>query len=210
MAWLVLRIEPICAKVFRMHERAMTLRILICALLFSASANLAGNLYRWVDSDGTVHYSDQQPPPSAKDVQQKRLGTNVIENNPSYTMEQAVKNFPVTLYATDCGAGCNKARQLLSKRGVPFTERNPNQQPESAEALKKIAGELMVPVLVVGNSQTLKGFEENAWNNALDAAGYPKTPISTPEAGKATKQPQANVPPPPSGPVPPAPPGAGY
>jgi hypothetical protein len=29
----------------------------------------------------------------------------VIENNPSYEMEQAAKHFPVTLYATDCGIG---------------------------------------------------------------------------------------------------------
>jgi glutaredoxin len=180
-----------------MHEYTMTSRIMICVLLFSAGAALAGNFYRWVDSDGSVHYSDQPPPPSATDVQQIRPGANVIENNPSYVLEQAVKNSPVTLYANDCGEVCSKARQLLNKRGVPFTDRNPNQDPDSAEALKKISGELMVPVLVVGNSQTIKGFEENAWNNALDAAGYPRTPSSTPAASKSTKPPQANVPPPP-------------
>lgn len=204
MVWRVLRIESDCAKVFI----TMKLRILICALLFSAGAGLAGNLYRWVDSEGTVHYSDQPPPPSVKDVQQKRLGANVIEGSPTYELQQAVKNFPVTLYATDCGAGCNKARQLLNKRGIPYNERNPNQQPESAEALKKIAGELLVPTLVVGDSQTLKGFEENAWNSALDAAGYPKTP--TPEAAKAMTKPVANEPAPPSRPVMPAEPESRY
>jgi len=190
MAWQVLHIEADCAKVLFMHEPVMKLRILICALLFSAGASLAGNLYRWVDSDGTVHYSDQQPPPSAKDIQEIKLGASVIEGSPSYELQQAVKNFPVTLYATDCGAGCNKARQLLSKRGVPYSEKNPNQQPESAEALKNIAGELVVPVLVVGNSQTLKGFEENAWNNALNVAGYPSTPVPGAPAGGRTPRPQ--------------------
>ena len=200
----MLRIESDCAKVFI----AMKLRILICALLFSAGAGLAGNLYRWVDSEGTVHYSDQPPPPSVKDVQEKKLGANVIEGSPTYELQQAVKNFPVTLYATDCGAGCNKARQLLSKRGVPYNEKNPNQQPDSAEALKKIAGDLLVPTLVVGDSQTLKGFEENAWNSALDAAGYPKTP--TPEAAKALTKPVTKEPAPPSRPVTPPAPAANY
>ena len=185
-------------QVLLVHEYAMKLRILFYVLLFSAGASLAGNLYRWVDSEGTVHYSDQPPPPSIKDVQQKKLGANVIEGSPTYELQLAVKNFPVTLYATDCGAGCNKARQLLNKRGVPYNEKNPNQQPDSAEALKKIAGELLVPVLVVGDSQTLKGFEENAWSSALDAAGYPKTPIP---AAKATTKPVANEPAPPSRPV---------
>lgn len=190
MAWQVLHIEADCAKVLFMHEPVMKLRILICALLFSAGASLAGNLFRWVDSDGTVHYSDQPPPPSVKDVEQKKLTISVIEGSPTYELQQAVKNFPVTLYVTDCGAGCNKARQLLSKRGVPYSEKNPNQQPESAEALKNIAGELVVPVLVVGNSQTLKGFEENAWNNALNVAGYPSAPVPGAPAGGRTPRPQ--------------------
>ena len=136
MAWRVLCIEADCAKVSFMCEHAMKLRILICALLFSTSASLAGNLFRWVDSDGTVHYSDQPPPTSVKDVQEKKLGASVVESSPSYALQQAAKNFPVTLYATDCGPGCNKARELLNKRGVPFNERNPTQQPESADALK--------------------------------------------------------------------------
>jgi glutaredoxin len=190
MAWQVLHIEADCAKVLFMHEPVIKLRILICALLFSAGASLAGNLFRWVDSDGTVHYSDQPPPPSVKDVEQKKLTISVIEGSPTYELQQAVKNFPVTLYVTDCGAGCNKARQLLSKRGVPYSEKNPNQQPESAEALKNIAGELVVPVLVVGNSQTLKGFEENAWNNALNVAGYPSAPVPGAPAGGRTPRPQ--------------------
>ena len=208
MAWQVLHIEADCAKVFFMHEHAMKLRILICAFLFSAGASLAGNLYHWVDSNGIEHYSDQPPPSSVKDVQQKKLSVSVIEGSPSYALQQAAKNFPVTLYATDCGPGCSKARELLIKRGVPFTEKNPTQQPESADALKQIAGELLVPVLVVGNTQPLKGFDESVWNSALDVVGYPKTSITTPGAVKA--KPVAKEPAPPSGPVPPAEPESRY
>jgi len=184
----------------------MKLRIWICALLFLSGTCLAGPLFRWVDSNGTVHYSDQAPPPSAQDIQEKRLGANVIEGNPSYELERAIKYFPVTLYTTDCGSDCNKARQLLNKRGVPYKEKNPSKQRESADALKKIAGDLVVPVLVVGDSQNLKGFNENAWNNALDAAGYPKASIPAPEVPKAETRPVPNTPAPPSMSVtPPAP-----
>ena len=208
MAWRVLCIEADCAKVSFMYKHAMKLPILICVLLFSTSASLAGNLFRWVDSDGTVHYSDQPPPTSVKDVQEKKLGTSVIESSPSYALQQAAKNFPVTLYATDCGPGCNKARELLNKRGVPFNEKNPTLQSESADALKQIAGELLVPVLVVGNTQPLKGFDESVWNSALDVVGYPKTSITTPGAVKA--KPVAKEPAPPSGPAPPAEPELRY
>jgi len=184
MAWQVLHIEADCVKVFLMHEHTLKLRILICALLFSAGASLAGNLYHWVDSDGTEHYSDQPPPPSVKDVEQKKLSVSVIEGSPTYQLQQAVKNFPVTLFANDCGAGCTRARELLNKRGVPFTEKNP-MQPENADELKNIVGDLVVPVMVLGKTQPLRGFDESSWNNALSVAGYPSAPV--PGAGTTTK-----------------------
>lgn len=188
MAWQVLHIEADCAKVFFMHEHAMKLRILICAFLFSAGASLAGNLYHWVDSNGIEHYSDQPPPPSVKDVEQKKLNVSVIEGTPTYQLQQAVKNFPITLFANDCGAGCTRARELLNKRGVPFTEKNP-VQPENADELKNIVGELVVPVLVLGKTQPLRGFDESSWNNALNVAGYPSAPIPGVPAGSRTPKP---------------------
>ncbi|HYA19595.1 MAG TPA: DUF4124 domain-containing protein [Burkholderiales bacterium] len=188
----------------------MKLQILICALLFSAGSGLAGPLYRWVDSDGTVHYSDQSPPSSAQNIQEKRLGANVIEANQSYEMARAAKYFPVTLYATDCGTDCNKARQLLKKRAVPYKEKNPSKQRENADALKKISGDLLVPVLVVGDSQILKGYDEVAWNNALDTAGYPKPTAPAAEAPRTETTPAANLPPAPVMTAPPPAPKSNY
>ena len=172
-----------------MRKHYIILRILLCAILLSAGTCLAGNLFRWVESDGTVHYSDQPPPPSAKDVQEIRLRTSVIEGTPIYELQQAVKNFPITLYASDCGAGCSRARELLIKRGVPFTEKNPTQ-PENADELKKIVGDLVVPVLVLGKTQPLRGFDESTWNNALNVAGYPSAPVAGAPAGASTPKPQ--------------------
>ncbi len=164
--------------------------ILFVLLLVQAGAGAAGTLYRWVDSDGHVHYSDQPPPPSVKNSEEKKTGGSVIEGGQPYVLQQAVKNFPLTFYATpECGEGCTKAREFLNKRGVPFTEKNP-RQPAEAEALKKIAGEVVVPVLAVGNTQPLKGFDESAWNNALDATGYPRTPLP---GASATSAPNAKT-----------------
>ena len=66
------------------------------------------------------------------------------------------------------------ARSLLSNRGIPFAERNAEANPTDAEALRKLVGELRVPVLVIGEN-TLKGYEESTWQSALDTAGYPRT-----------------------------------
>ena len=144
----------------------------------------AGNMYRWVDADGKVHYTDEPPPPNAKGVQQKKMGAAAAsEENLPYAVKLAAQKYPVTLYVTDCGEACDKAREHLSRRGVPHSTVDP-QKPEGGEALKKLTGKLEVPVLVVGSSVT-KGYEASGWDAALDAAGYPK---SNPQPKAAPKK----------------------
>jgi len=155
------------------------------ALLLLLPIKVAGaaQMYRWVDSDGNVFYSDQLPPVSARDIEQKRISTDIADDDGmNYVLRQAVRNFPVTLYNSNCGEICTKASALLTKRGVPFSEKNPVQQPADSAALKALVGSLEVPVLKVGDT-VLKGFKEDEWNDALDAAGYPKTSQLRPPHG---------------------------
>jgi len=61
----------------------MNLRwLLALALAGFAVAAHAQTMYRYVDPTGRVVYSDQPPPPAAKDVKAKRLQDNVIETDP--------------------------------------------------------------------------------------------------------------------------------
>jgi glutaredoxin len=153
----------------------LALVILLSAIACAASAQ---ELFRYVDKDGRVTYTDGAPPADAKDVQRKRLGANVIETNePPYALQVAQQRNPVTLYSGDCGAACDSARALLNKRGVPFRDIDPSQ-PGEAQKMREITGDLAVPVLLVGSANILKGFEEGAWQSAIDLAGYPKTPAT--------------------------------
>ena len=141
----------------------------------------AQQLYRWVDKDGRVHYT-QQPPPrgAAKSVQQRNMGgSSVVETStPTYSLQQAMKNYPVTLYtAPACKEGCAEARQLLAKRGVPFREVNVTDE-QSSQALKKATGDNKVPALTVGSAVQI-GYQPQAIQTALDSAGYPKSAAFT-------------------------------
>lgn len=153
------------------------LLLLLAACLTLGSLNAsAQNLYRWIDNDGRVIYSDSEPPKDAKDVRQKKLGDYVVAN-PNDLLPFAVKiasqRNPITLFANSCGTACDQALALLNKRGIPFSSRNPETDPNAAEALKSLAGQLSVPTLGLGTNSVV-GFNENTWNNALDAAGYPR------------------------------------
>lgn len=154
----------------------MRFALFLCCC-FAASMAHAAELYRWVDADGKVHYTDQQPPASAKKVEEKNLHSSTINTSElPYATRQAIKKAPVTLYANDCGEPCKQARDHLTQRGIPYTTKNPQTSLPDAEALKKLIGEAVVPVLVVG-SATSKGYEKSAWDAALDAAGYPKSAL---------------------------------
>lgn len=165
-------------------------------LLLSVSAQ--AEMYRWVDKAGKVHYTDQPPPPSeAKKVEEKKFGGNLVQGgNLPYATQQAVKNFPVTLYTGDCGAGCTSAKTYLSKRGIPYSERLPGKNVADAEAFKKLTKENVIPFLQIGGSTQLKGFDEAAWAAALDQAGYPKTnPFPAGQQPKPSEPGKAETPP---------------
>jgi glutaredoxin len=142
-----------------------------------ASAPLAAaQLYQWKDAQGRTVYSDQPPPPSIRNAQQKSFKGNLIEVGESYAVKTAREKNPVTLYASACGAPCDQARQLLTERGIPFSSKDPQASPEAQAELQKLTGQLRVPVLVVG-SDKIDGFETGQWQAMLDKAGYPKTPM---------------------------------
>ena len=161
-----------------MPARHRLAALLAAALLVPATAGAQANVYRWVDKDGKVHYSDTPPPEPAKSLTQKRLGGGYSESSQlPYATQIAMQKSPVVLFTgADCGDPCRQGRELLSKRGIPFSERDAQGNADDAEALKKLVGAIEVPVLTVGGAK-VKGFEEGAWHSALDGAGYPRTAL---------------------------------
>ena len=178
--------------------------IFVIQLPLATGAFGAAQLYRWVDEKGNVEYRDTPPPQSAKKVEERRVVTSTIETSaPSYAVQQAMKNFPVTLWAYDCGDPCVNARAHLARRGVPYTEKDPKPD---LKAFEKLTGGNGVPVLFVGSTK-LSGYLEGEWDNALDAAGYPRSaPLGARPAAKAApaqkpapQEQQAAAPSPPAG-----------
>lgn len=156
-------------------KRTVILLAVLMSALMSAIPAQAAQLYRWVDDKGRVEWRDTPPPANAKKVEKRTVGGSVIETSTMpYSVQQAVRNFPVTLYTSNCGEGCDKARAHLVKRGIPFTHKNPQ---DDVAAYKKLTnGGMEVPLLFVGNDR-LRGYEAGAWDTTLDIAGYPRQPV---------------------------------
>lgn len=172
--------------------------VAFCCALAACTALAQSQVYRWVDKDGKVHFSDTAPPSDARDTTQKSMGGGYVAEEFPYAVQQAMKKNPVVLYtAPSCGDPCASGRQLLSARGIPFREANLQGDAAAQEALKKLVGGFEVPTLTVG-ATTLKGYEADGWASALTAAGYPATrlPGQSPTRGAPLAPPVSQAAPP--------------
>jgi len=145
--------------------------------LWGAVAN--AQVYRIVGPDGRVTFSDR-PPPDAKATPAPSLAIPSTAGGAAGSvalpleLRTVASRFPVTLYTgIQCGA-CAQARDFLTNRGVPFTERTVSTN-EDAQALGRLVGGApRVPFATIG-AQHVLGFSDSEWSAYLDAAGYPKT-----------------------------------
>lgn len=151
------------------------MRLSRLAPLFLAAAALTAQAqqYRWIDEKGRVQYTDTLPPASARNVEKKNLGGNAVAAQPGYALTRAMHEAPVKLYTHPiCKEACELARETLKRRGVPFSEVVATEQ-ATVQELKDVSGGDTVPVLVVG-AQVERTASVEAYNRALDVAGYPR------------------------------------
>ncbi len=179
--------------------------VFFSTLLAAVACNaLAEDLYRWVDEQGKVQYGDVPSPEVLLPEHMKFMDSPLPDADLPYETRRAKEAFPVTLYVADyCKDPCQRARELLNSRGIPFTQKNLVTL-EDIDAFHKLTNVDSVPVLAVGNN-LFKKFQADEWNNGLDFAGYPKAayygfrPIGPPPPAPVPPAQPTPVPPPESG-----------
>jgi glutaredoxin len=169
--------------------------VLLCIAMLCIPFSAQAQLYKYVDKDGRTVYSDKPPPADAKKIERATINKNVIDTGKSdYETQQAAKRLPLTLYTTEsCADACNRARNYLNGRGTPFTETVLKSEEQAKPVKDRLGGPLEVPLLDVGGTSLQKGFEENAWDGLLEAAGYPKRSAVTPAPKSAPSNTQAAI-----------------
>ena len=176
---------------------ALALTLLVCALPAMA-------LYKVVQPDGSVTYTDRPPTdtgPTRITPMTSSGGSASPDSGLPLELRQASARYPVILYSADDCTPCDNGRRLLQQRGVPYTEKRIVTE-EDAAALDRLMGGRSVPALSIGQ-QPLRGFSDSDWGAYLDAAGYPRTsklpkgwpvPAVTPLTERAAVKPAAEAP----------------
>ncbi len=145
-----------------MKPAAILLLFALPALSLPATA---GSVYRWTDAQGKTHFSDQPPPPGAKNAKEQRVKAG---SKPA----TATPKVSVTLYATAaCGKPCDDAKAYLARRGVSYTSKDPATDVTANEALRANGATPRVPTLMLDGDK-LEGFSESAWDYALKKSGF--------------------------------------
>ncbi len=144
-----------------MHFGAMKYIIILMTLLIVPGHSFA-EIYKWVDEEGQVHFSDQKPDNQA--VSEVQIETEINSyQSVSYgaikvDTSKFVHNKKVVMFSASWCGYCKKARNYFRAKGIPFTEYD-IEKSRSAAARHKKMDATGVPVILYGDKR-MNGFSE--------------------------------------------------
>ena len=152
-------------------KKVLVLFVLLSAFLCQTAM---ADLYKWTDEKGEVQITDYPPPENknVKDVQvYKAPSENLINSQndadqKSSSKDKAGKEKDVVLYTKNDCMDCDKAREYLKSKNVPFTEYNMDIDKNAAIERKKIDDSEDVPLAIINKNQVF-GFTEAIYNKVL-------------------------------------------
>jgi glutaredoxin len=142
------------------------IRQVVLILVLLALPALAGEISKWKDASGRVHYGDTPP----ADVAAERLTVdpNVYESQagergfePASAAIATPKPKKVVMYSTVRCGYCRKARAYFKANGIAFTDYDVETSDKGRQDYRRM-GARGVPVILVGDKR-MNGFSESAF-----------------------------------------------
>ena len=113
-------------------------------------------IYKWVDENGKVHFSDQKPDRGAAEQLEVRVNTITSPSILDSDFLAVRERRQVVMYsAVWCGV-CKKARRYFREKGIPFKEYDIETSRKGRQDFAKLNGH-GVPIILVGKQQ-MSGF----------------------------------------------------
>jgi len=150
---------------------------LVIAVALAPQWSIAGKMYKWVDEYGNVSYQDSPPPEGSEFSEQNVDGvaTGVVPTDGADSTAQlaaAAANAPIVLYSIAECDGCELFRNFFNRFGIPFSEKDVEDNIATQTELKAKAGRLEVPTVLVGD-KVMRGYNRGLLENVLENAGFP-------------------------------------
>jgi len=143
--------------------------IALCALLACLPAE-AQQVYRWVDGNGRVQYSDKPPPGVKAAAVQSRINSYSGAPTVSGSASAGATRPEIKMYVTEWCGYCKQARAYFSRQGIRHTELDVEKSAAARAEYQQLQGR-GVPVILVG-TQRMNGYSEDRLAQMLKSAGY--------------------------------------
>ncbi|WP_163831169.1 glutaredoxin family protein [Spartinivicinus ruber] len=140
--------------------------LLTITTLLVSTAN--AEIYRWVDKNGKVHFSDKKPqhkPASTIDINQ----TNTYQNielkplGPSSVKSSNKRNRGVVMYSAEWCGYCKVARNYFQSNKIPFKEYDIDKNEKARQEYQELGGK-GVPLILVGKKK-MSGFTQQRFES---------------------------------------------
>ena len=142
---------------------------LLC--LISLSQLSYSKIYKWIDKNGELQFSDQPPQKKHKDqtIEQVEVKINSV-SNPSFSdnplesetddTDQASAKKVIMYSASWCGV-CKHAKKYFRQQGIAYKEYDIETSAKGRRDFKRLRGR-GVPIILVGK-QRMNGFDASAF-----------------------------------------------
>ena len=163
--------------------KAVKTGLVIIFMLFLSVGLSYAKIYRWVDDNGIVHFTDYPPergietttmkmPSSqtAMDAQEnnEQANSGELDNNREKfrNVRDAYKGASVEIFVTNWCKYCKKAKQYLRSQGISFREYNIERDRSAARRKNQLSPHSGVPLAVI-NGRLVEGFSKEKYERAL-------------------------------------------
>jgi glutaredoxin-like YruB-family protein len=164
------------------------LLVLFFVLIVTSPASSV-EIYKWVDDEGVVHFSDtpplersealeeEQPPPAdsnppdnsttAAESQSTTLKPgffDILEKSPHAPVAPEAPS--VEIYVTSWCGYCKKAKQFFRSKGIKFAVYDIEKDKSAARRMMALTSKKAVPFVVI-NGHGIQGYSKEAYESAL-------------------------------------------
>jgi len=150
-----------------MRGRAMAVALgaaLAIGVVASSAGPALAQPYKWVDTNGVVHYGDR-PPRDAKleEIKGRITSYEGSAEVAAVAASGGATTAGVTLYGTSWCGYCKKARAWMAQNGIAYRDLDVEADPTAERAYRSLGGS-GVPLIVVGR------YKMQGWNPERMAA----------------------------------------
>ena len=163
--------------------------ILAFLVLILAGGTTSAEIYKWVDDQGVIHFSDSgaediseagdeeeitsvNPQPqdnTPSNVEDRKVGLppNFFDILDESSEEAEVTEEPsVEIYVTSWCGYCNAAKKFFRSRGIEFSVYDIEKDKAAARRMRAMTNQKAVPFVII-NGHGIQGYSEQAYELAL-------------------------------------------